>query len=53
MILCLWRRGALSLWAVAMILEAATIVAVIRLGYYLIFLSPLVALLTAGPGCRN
>ena len=48
LILCLWRRReALFLWAIAMILEAATIVAVIRLGYYLIFLSPLVALLTA------
>lgn len=47
-VLCLYRRrGALSWWAVAMALEAATIVAVIRLGYYLIFLSPLVALLIA------
>ncbi|PYI53094.1 ArnT family glycosyltransferase [Paenibacillus flagellatus] len=43
-----WRRHyALGSWALAMLAELATIVAVIRFNYYLIFLSPLVALLGA------
>ncbi|WP_409343230.1 ArnT family glycosyltransferase [Paenibacillus sp. MBLB4367] len=43
-----WRKHyPLGLWAIAMILEALTVVAVIKFNYYLIFLCPLVALLGA------
>ncbi|MEF3303552.1 glycosyltransferase family 39 protein [Paenibacillus sp. GYB003] len=40
---------AVGVWAAAMLLELATIVAVIRFNYYLIFLGPPLALLAAYP----
>lgn len=40
-----WKKeSAIGFWFIAMIIEVITIVAVIRLNYYLIFLSPLIAL---------
>lgn len=43
-----WRTAyPIGIWALAMIAEAAAVVAVIKFNYYLIFLSPLAALLAA------
>lgn len=43
-----WKTShALGLWALAMLLELVTIVAVIRFGYYLIFLGPILAIVAA------
>lgn len=43
-----WRKEyPLGVWALAMLLELSTIVAVIKFNYYLIFLSPLIALYSA------
>ena len=39
----------LLLWLLTMILELVLIVAVIRLNYYLIFISPIIALITSKP----
>lgn len=45
---CIARRnGPLLLWTGAMLLETVTIVAVIRFGYYMVFLAPLFAVLCA------
>lgn len=48
-LLLLWKRDfALLVWTLAITAELATIVAVIRFNYYLIFAGPLIALLAAG-----
>ena len=48
LVVCLvQRRSTLLWWSLAMALETATIVAVIRFGYYMVFLAPLCALLCA------
>jgi 4-amino-4-deoxy-L-arabinose transferase-like glycosyltransferase len=43
-----WKKEyAIGVWALAMLMEAAAVVAVIKFNYYLIFLSPVIALLGA------
>jgi 4-amino-4-deoxy-L-arabinose transferase-like glycosyltransferase len=43
-----WKKEhAIGVWAIAMLMEAAAVVAVIKFNYYLIFLSPVIAILGA------